>query len=434
MTYPTTAADETPDAAAAPTRTYRSRVAAVMESSRANALLSRTAVRSLAALVLVLAACSEDNNPTAPSLSARPSANQAINGNEAPAPAGLVTLALGSQSLTVWPFTGYDFSGTPSDPINLVFTGEADPRQIRAALMGLSGTGRPGPLAGFTCTWDDAVGDPQTNYGADQGWVGSAIQLECGDFYGPRFHLRMFRQGGVTVANAHYEILIPGTNQHEVLSWELAEQFVMADMARSGFLGAAPAATAVITPAPYYRAVQAPVASGLSPEQIGGLGLLVNADGTASIPNDGRATILQLGSAPRITEGMADKDFIITFGQVIPKPFCVDGTTGYLYASGPIHVRMRSGIIEKNYRSEWTAEGTLTLIPFNPLTGQLAGAPYQGEVSEKVTTDLTQGMAEAEHFSDRREVPDVGPTRGYRIEHLRVREDGKDVYTLNVSC
>ncbi|MDQ6888563.1 MAG: hypothetical protein M3068_14940 [Gemmatimonadota bacterium] len=390
----------------------------------------RSTVRSLAALAVVLAACSEDRNPTAP----RPAANQAINGHEAPAPAGLVTLALGSHSLSVWPFTGVDFSGTPSDPINLVFTGKADPRQIRAALMGLSGTGRPGPLAAFGCTWDDAVGDPQTNYGADLGWVGSAIQLECGDYYGPRFHLRMFRQGGVTVANAHYEILIPGTNEHEVLSWELAEQLVTADMARTGFLGAAPGATDVITPTPYYRAVQAPVAKMLSPQQIGGLGLRVNADGTASIPNDGRATILQLGSAPQITDGMAERDFIISFGQVIPKPFCTAGTTGYLYASGPIRVRMHSGISGKNYFSGWTAEGTLTLIEFNPLTGQPAGVPYQGVVNEKVTTDMTQGNAGAEHISDRREIPDDGPTRGSRIEYLRVRENGHDVYTLKVTC
>jgi len=397
-------------------------------------LISRTALRSLAALALVLAACSDDNSPTAPSRSQGPSANQAINGHEAPAPAGLVTLALGTETITMWPFTGVDFSGTRSDPINVVFTGEGDPRHIRTALMGLSGTGRPGGLASFSCTWDDAVGDPQTAYGAEQGWVGSAIQLQCGNYFGPRFHLRMFRQGEVTVANAHFEILIPGTNQHEVLSWELAEALVMADIARTGLLGASPSQSDVITPAPYYRAVQAAIASVLPAAQIVGLGLLVNADGTASIPNNGRATILQLGSAPQLIEGMDDKDFVINFAQVIPKPFCVAGTTGYLYASGPVRVRMRSGIVDNNYRSEWTAEGTLTLFPFDLSTRQIVGAPYQGEVSELVTTDMTQGTANAEHFSDRRETPDNGPTRGVRIEHLRVREDGRDVYVLNITC
>jgi len=389
---------------------------------------------AISIVALALAACSDDNVSTAPRNAARPSADLSVNGNEAPAPAGLVTVALADQALTVWPFTGYDFTGSASDPINVIFSGEADPRQIRAALLGLSGTGRPGPLAGFTCTWDDAVGDPQTHYGAAQGWVGSAIQLQCGNFYGPRFHVRMFRHGAVTVANAHYEILIPGTNQHEVLSWELAKGLVTADIARTGLLGAAPATSGVITPAPYYRAVQAPVATGLSGAQKAGLGLLTNADGSASIPNSGRAAILQLGLAADVAEGMADKDFVITFAQVIPKPFCVAGTTGYLYASGPIRVKMRSGIADGNYRSEWTAAGTLNLTPFNPLTGRPAGATYQGEISEKVTTDMTQGMAEAEHLSDRRETPDDGSTRGTRLQHLRVRENGRDIYKVDIIC
>ena len=388
--------------------------------------------RSLALLALALAACT-DNSPTVPSASPRVVHNE-LNGNEPPAPAGIVTVALADGQLALWPFTGTNLSGVPADPINLVFSGEADPRQIRAVLIGLSGSGRPGGLASFNCTWSDAVGDPQTGYGEESGWVGSAIQLECGNFHGPRFHIRMFRQGGVTVANAHYEILIPGTNQHEVLSWELAEQLVMADFARSGVLGSAPAPTGIITPAPYYRAVQAPVAAMLSAAQIAGLGLLVNGDGTASIPNDGRATLLQVAAAPAAVDAIAQKDFIVTFAQVIPKPFCVAGTTGYLYAAGPIRVRMTSGITDGNYHSEWTAEGTLSLLPFNPLTGQPAGAPYQGDVVERVLTEMTPGAAGAEHFSDRRETPDIGSTRGTRLHHLRARENGKDFYVLDIIC
>jgi hypothetical protein len=244
----------------------------------------------------------------------------------------------------------------------------------------------------------------------------------------------MFRQGDVTVANAHYEILIPGTNQHEVLSWELAEGLVVADIARSGFLGAAPAPTSVITTAPYYRAVQAPVAAMLAPQQIAGLGLLVNGDGTASIPNDGRATILQLASAAPVLSGVVNSDFVIQFGQVIPKPFCVAGTTGYLYASGPINVHMESGIVGQNFRSSTTSAGTLTLIEFNPLNGQTIGAPYQGVVSEQTTVSLTEGSSSVEFFSSQRETPDAGTTRGLRTESLRVRQNGSDAYTLDIDC
>src|SRR4029078_7501987 len=91
------------------------------------------------------------------------------------APSGLVSVVSGVEA---FPYTTTGFSTTPQDPINVVFTGAAsDPRQIRAILLGLAGSGRPGPLAGFDCTWSDAVGDPQTGYSANNGWVGSVVQL-----------------------------------------------------------------------------------------------------------------------------------------------------------------------------------------------------------------------------------------------------------------
>jgi hypothetical protein len=347
------------------------------------------------------------------------------------APAGLATVA-GNRE--IWPYTSTGFSTTPQDPINLVFTGASDPRQIRATLLGLSGSGRPGPLAAFNCTWSDAVGDPQTGYATDNGWVGSAIQLQCGNFYGPRFHIRMFRVGDVTVANAHYEILIPGTNTHEVLSWELAQSLVTADIARSGYLGAAPSVTGVINAAPYYRAVQPLVAASVPPAQIAALGLSANGDGSLSIPNDGRASVLQLASAPALTEGLVDSDFVITFGQVIPKPFCVAGTTGYLFASGPINVHMRSGIVDGNFESTTTSEGTLNLVEFNPITRQPVSAPYQGVVGETTSVKLTNGSAWVDFNSSRAETPDGGTTRGTRTEMLRARENGKDAYSVSISC
>jgi hypothetical protein len=393
--------------------------------------MSRFTDAAAVVLVLLSAACNADLGPDARTASA-PQKQVQLSGFAAPA--GLVTLTTEGEQTEVWPYTSTGFSTSAQDPVNLVFTGAADPRQIRSTLLGLSGSGRPGPLAGFTCTWSDAVGDPQTSYASDNGWVGSAIQLQCGNFYGPRFHIRMFRQGNITVANAHYEILIPGTNTHEVLSWELAEGLVTADLARSGYLGAAPAPSAIITSAPYYRAVQAPVVSFLAPQQIIGLGLLVNGDGTASIPNDGRATMLRLASAAPVTEGLVDSDFVIQFGQVIPKPFCTAGTTGYLYATGPITVHMRSGIADGNFVSTTSSEGTLTLMEFNPITRQPTSAPYQGVVGEKTSVKLTEGSAWVDYFSSRVETPDGGTTRGSRTETLRAREHGVDAHNVDVSC
>ena len=217
-------------------------------------------------------------------------------------------------------------------------------------------------------------------------------------------------------------------------SWEFAELFVTADMARTGVLAAAPAPSGTITPAPYYRAVQAPVVQFLSAQQIASLGLLVNGNGTASIPNDGQATVLTLAGSSSLVQGLVDRDIIVQFAQVIPKPFCTVGTTGYVYASGPITVHIRAGIQGDKYVSEWTAEGTLTLIPFNPLNGQFAGAPYQGVVTIRNATEMSDGKSVVEFLSDQRELPDVDATRGVRIQHLRAREEGKDIATLDIDC
>jgi hypothetical protein len=395
--------------------------------------MSRIKIASALVLTLAASACESDRVTSLNEITAPPAAQVQLNGFAAPS-SNVVSVAQGGDEASIWSYTSTGFSTTPQDPVNLIFFGAADPREIRAVLFGLSGSGRPGALASFTCTWSDAVGDPQTSYAEKAGWVPSSIQLQCGNFQGPRFHVRIFREGNVTVANAHYEILIPGTNQHEVLSWELAEGLVTADIARSGYLGAAPSPSAVITAAPYYRAVQAAVASMLPAPQIAALGLHVNGDGTASIPNDGRAMTLRLASAPAITEGLVDSDFVIQFGQVIPKPFCTQGTTGYLFASGPITVHMRSGIVDGNFESATTSEGTLNLVEFNPITRQPASAPYQGIVGESTSVKLTNGAAWVDFTSSRVETPDGGVNRGTRSESLKAREHGADVYDLNISC
>jgi hypothetical protein len=54
-------------------------------------------------------------------------------------PSPLVTVNVGGSALEFWPFTGVDFSGTPQDPINLIFAGQTDPRALRAALLFLDG-------------------------------------------------------------------------------------------------------------------------------------------------------------------------------------------------------------------------------------------------------------------------------------------------------
>ena len=82
------------------------------------------------------------------------------------------------------------------------------------------------------------MGYEQAAYADPEGWVGGAVQLACVQPGAPlgspfRFHIRLFRSGEHTLGNAHFEFLIPGTAEHEVLSWDLAREFVTYDMGRT---------------------------------------------------------------------------------------------------------------------------------------------------------------------------------------------------------
>ena len=104
---------------------------------------------------------------------------------EAEPPAGTTTVAVAGSELTLWPYTFQQPAapGQPSDPINLVFP-DSDPREIRQALMQYDGTRPFPPQLGRNCRWSDAMGNEQASW-ADDGWVGSEVQLVCID-PGPR--------------------------------------------------------------------------------------------------------------------------------------------------------------------------------------------------------------------------------------------------------
>jgi hypothetical protein len=214
-----------------------------------------TAIVSIrfAALVLMatLAACSD--NEISSLQEPEPDGHAARLVTAAPSP--LAPITAGGTTMRVFPYLADDLSSAPRDPVNLVFTGQADPRAIRATLMSLDGNRAGSPFALFDCTWNDAVGGLQAAWSEAEGWSGSAIQLECGD-YGPvRFHLRFFEAGEVTLGGAHFEFLIPGTSDHQVVSWELAEQLVTYDLARAGVLGAAPGSSGPLNAAPSFRTI-----------------------------------------------------------------------------------------------------------------------------------------------------------------------------------
>jgi hypothetical protein len=174
-------------------------------------------------------------------------------------PSGLVRVSVGGEKLTLWPYTTSDFE-TPSDPINLVFP-NADPREIRQELMKSKGSRPLPPGVPFAdCQWTDAMGYEQAAWGLPERWAGGAIQLACvragfplGDPF--RFHIRLFRVGRHTIGNAHFEILIPGTAEHEVLSWDFARDFAAYDMGTTKTVVAPPENVGMMTPG-YFRAIR----------------------------------------------------------------------------------------------------------------------------------------------------------------------------------
>ena len=214
------------------------------------------------------------------------------------APEGLKDIVAGGESLTVWPYTSSDFEN-PSDPINLIFP-NADPRAIRQELMKLDGT-RP-PVRAATrrkLPVDRCDGLRAGGLCRPEGWVGGAVQLACvlpGAPLGSPFrvHIRLFRSGHHTIGNAHFEFLIPGTAEHEVLSWDLAREFVTFDMGRTGALTAAPSAVGLVPPGTF-PAVRRPVYLGLVQAGAGpllaSLGLVAPASGDVPIPTSGQARV-----------------------------------------------------------------------------------------------------------------------------------------------
>ena len=356
---------------------------------------------------------------------------------EYPAPAGQITVDFLGANLTFWPYTGVDFSGTPQDPINLIFYGNADPRDIRAALLSLDGDrtafGIPNAPP-WNATWDDAIGDVQVSYGDGEGWAGGVIQLACGE-YGPlRFHIRLFKVGQWTVGNAHFEMLIPGTADHEVLSWERAEEFVMADMYRCGLLdGSVPMGISQYVNQAPFRQIPSYIYNELPPDlrdYIGGPDGDIGEEETVPVETDGIIPVFNLaGKAPRVAE-VRTQSFTIEYGQYIPKPFCNSSPYDVVRVDGPVNLIQTSELTEDGqYRVTFRAEGELAVVPIYP-----EGEPLTAVVKEHHDGWMTDYAAAASSLLHQDIVPASDPNSGSLLKRLRVNSNGPDGFQVLLHC
>jgi len=357
-------------------------------------------------------------------------------------PSPLVTVNLGTSSLECWPFSGNDFSGTPQDPINLLFAGQSDPRALRAALLFLDGDrtafGFPNVFP-FNCTWTDAIGGVQTGYATSSDWVGSAIQMACGPYDPLRFHLRFFDAGDWTLGGAHFEVLIPATTEHQVLSWELAEQLVVVDFLRSGLLDPdlPLMPTGPINPSPF-REIPAVIYNGLPIDLRAAIGgPLDNVSDPVPIATNGQATILNLAQSTAGTSTVATQDLVINFNQIIPKPFCSSGAFDFLLVQGPVNLSQKVVFTPSgNFISHFHAQGQLNLTPVNPLTNPPTpiGETYQAVVNENHKGIMTDQTSLASSFQMQIEIPPTGPFRGQLIVHLQVGPGESNKSSIEVKC
>jgi hypothetical protein len=396
-------------------------------------------VSTLAAAVAALGLGACGDTPVARDL-AGPAFSQADNAPPAP----LVSVAAPAGSITFWPYTRDDLKADPrSDPINLVFAGAADARDVRAALMYLNGDrtafGFPDAFP-FNCTWTDAMGDAQFTYGEPAGWVGNGIQLQCGDYDPLRFHLRLFDVGGSTLGGVHLDLLIPGTADHQVISWELPQQLVMVDLLRSGLLDPEfplfPSDP--INDAPSFRAVPAPVYNGLPVElrvAIGGPMSDVTEDWP--LPTDGSATVFNVTGSASAKRMVARRELEFQYDQVIPKPVCSAGPFDYVYVTGPVKLVQQlvvsgSGNLVSNYR----ASGRLAITPVNPLTNPPTpiGETYHAVIAESDRGIVTDQVTLASRYLIRIAVPPSAPLHGALYLSVHAGPAGLTQVELQARC
>ncbi|HET7292615.1 MAG TPA: hypothetical protein VFM88_09330 [Vicinamibacteria bacterium] len=320
----------------------------------------------------------------------------------APEPPGAVSVVVGVSPERIWPYTTDDLV-TPSDPVNLIFP-NADPRALRQALMALDGNrtayGFPSSFP-FNCTWADAMGNEQAAWAEAKGWTGGDVQLACGPYDALRFHLRLFRQGGFTLGGAHFEMMIPNTADHQVLSWEVAEKLVAVDLLRSGWLSAPPSETAPLITTGFQKTILRALYNGLlaNPAMIAllqGIGMPTSnlPPGDVRIPTDGKAKVLFANVPFDPVQEQISAEQVLVYNQVIPKPFC-SGPTDFVLVQGPVHFAMEvhtnpSGFYSRGY----TIAGALNVTPVNPFTGAPSGPTVQAIVSEDHRAQLTNQYSE----------------------------------------
>jgi hypothetical protein len=217
----------------------------------------------------------------------------------------------------------------------------------------------------------------------------------------------------------------------------VAEEFLIGDFVRSGLLdpGTPMVATGYVNESPF-RTIPAVIYNDL-PEDLKAIigGPSGNVTEDVPIYTDGNAMILRLArTVPRQAE-TREQDFVINFGQVIPKPFCSNGPSDYVYAEGPVHlkqtVRLTPGGV---YEMSFHALGTLSVTPVNPLTGEPLAEPFTAHVRERYSSLMNNRYAMASSLQFQKLVPSNVPGAGQLFRMLLWDSRGHNGFSEDVRC
>jgi len=355
-----------------------------------------------------------------------------MNPNGPPAPGGVFPVTFAGNALTVWPWTGKDFQATVSDPLNILLTGEVDVLSVRAALRALNGDrtafGLPNQFP-FNCTWTDASGEMQSAYTAEGGWVANPVQLQCGYYSPMRFHIRLFPAGDHwVVAGTHLDLLIPGTIQHRVISWELAEQLVTIDFIRSGLVNPVTGVGHVplAAPGPTGEVIEAPLYDALPPTFQALLGVVPDGSGNYRALSDGASTVLNVLARTPVVSERTESDFTVMFDQAIPRPLCATGPGDYVYVHGPVDISTRVWINEQGQMESHNLQrGTLDITSLSD------GSTFRAQLSQIDDTGIN---AAGVHVNSVTELKALPPGTGFRKGHLLAGPNGLAKSTLIERC
>jgi hypothetical protein len=398
---------------------------------------SRGSQKAVTVILLVaIAACTDSQGDSLDLPTGVEREMSAVGPAPAP-PSDLVPVSFGSESAEIFPWLGKDFAGSISDPVNLIFVGKVDVLSLRAALMSLDGDrtalGFPAGYP-FDCTWTDASGDMLTAYSEDGGWVSNPVQLQCGSYDPLRFHIRFFEAGDWVLGGVHLDFLIPNTPYHQVLSWELPEQLILADFQRSGLLDqSAPFSLAPLTAPGGVQEIPAGLYNEI-PDDLKTLAGLAPGPTTAPVPvmSDGQATILNLAARAPVVAGETHSDFVVPFDMVAPKPFCPESESDYVLLQGPLHLTTRTRVNSQGMlESHNTLRGELEVTPIDMMTSLPSGRSFRALISG---IDNTGVGPNGSHVSARLQQMALPPGTGQQTMHLVTGPNGLAYLRFRERC